>query len=36
VLQKIPLYNAMNTLNGYRQIAIFSPQEVIQYEGEEA
>ncbi|MHB0981544.1 MAG: PIN domain-containing protein [Thermoleophilia bacterium] len=33
--QKIPLYNAMNTLQGYQQIAIFSPQEVIQYEDEE-
>ncbi|MBU2601901.1 MAG: type II toxin-antitoxin system VapC family toxin [Actinobacteria bacterium] len=33
--RKIPLYNAMNTLQGYQQIAIFSPQEVIQYEDEE-
>ena len=33
--QKIPLYNAMNTLRGYQQIAIFSPREVIQYEDEE-
>ena len=33
--QKIPLYNAMNTLRGYQQIAIFSPWEVIQYEDEE-
>ena len=33
--QKIPLYNAMNTLQGYQQIAIFSPREVIQYEDEE-
>ena len=33
--RKIPLYNAMNTLRGYQQIAIFSPQEVIQYEDEE-
>jgi hypothetical protein len=32
---KIPLYNAMNTLKGYQQIAIFSPREVIQYEDEE-
>ena len=30
--QKIPLYNAMNTLRGYQQIAIFSPREVIRYE----
>ena len=27
--QKIPLYNAVNTLHGYGQIAIRSPQEVI-------
>jgi hypothetical protein len=33
--QKIPLYNAMNTLQGYQQIAIFSPREVIQYDEEE-
>ena len=33
--QKIPLYNAMNTLGGHEQIAIFSPREVIQYEDEE-
>ena len=33
--QKIPLYNAMNTLGGYQQIAIFSPREVIRYEDEE-
>jgi predicted nucleic acid-binding protein len=33
--QKIPLYNAINTLKGYQQIAIFSPQEVIQYEDQE-
>ena len=33
--QKIPLYNAMNTLQGYQQIAIFSPREVIRYEDEE-
>jgi len=33
--QKIPLYNAVNTLRGYQQIAIFSPREVIQYEEEE-
>jgi predicted nucleic acid-binding protein len=33
--QKIPLYNALNTLQGYQQIAIFSPREVIQYEDEE-
>jgi len=33
--QKIPLYNAMNTLKGYQQIAIYSPREVIHYEDEE-
>lgn len=27
--QKIPLYNAVNTLNGYDLIDIYSPQEVI-------
>jgi predicted nucleic acid-binding protein len=32
--QKIPLYNAVNTLNGYSQINIFSPLEVIEYEDE--
>ena len=30
--QKIPFYNAVNTLKGYEQIAIFSPLEVIEYE----
>jgi len=30
--QKIPLYNAVNTLHGYREIAIYSPSEVIEYE----
>jgi predicted nucleic acid-binding protein len=30
--QKIPLYNAVNTLHGYREIAIYSPLEVIEYE----
>ena len=29
---KISLYNAVNVLNGYREISIFSPQEVISYE----
>lgn len=33
--QKIPLYNAVNTLRGFASIAIFSPQEVIRYEDEE-
>lgn len=33
--QKIPLYNAVNTLRGFAQLAIYSPQEVIQYEDEE-
>ncbi|MBF0117924.1 MAG: type II toxin-antitoxin system VapC family toxin [Desulfobacterales bacterium] len=30
--QKIPLYNAINMINGYNQIAIYSPLEVIKYE----
>jgi predicted nucleic acid-binding protein len=30
--EKIPLYNAVNTLNGYPEIKIFSPLEVIKYE----
>jgi predicted nucleic acid-binding protein len=30
--QKIPLYNAANVLNGYREITIYSPLEVIEYE----
>jgi predicted nucleic acid-binding protein len=30
--QKIPLYNAVNVLQGYREIAIYSPPEVIEYE----
>lgn len=30
--EKIPLYNAVNTLNGYHSISIFSPLEVIHYE----
>lgn len=30
--RKIPLFNAVNVLNGYRQIAIHSPLEVINYE----
>jgi len=33
--QRIPLYNAVNILQGYRQIAIHSPQEVIQDEDED-
>jgi len=33
--QKIPLYNAINAIQGYPQIAIFSPLEVIRYEDEE-
>ena len=32
--QKIPMYNAVNTLGGYQPIAIFSPREVIRYEDE--
>ena len=30
--QKIPLYNAVNTIHGYGQIAINTPQEVILYD----
>ena len=30
--QKIPLYNAVNTLHGYGEIEIYSPLEVIEYE----
>ena len=30
--EKIPLYNAVNTLNGYLPIKIFSPLEVVKYE----
>jgi len=30
--EKIPLYNAVSTLRGYKGIAIFSPLEVIHYE----
>jgi predicted nucleic acid-binding protein len=30
---KIPKYNAVNTLNGYSQIGIYSPLEVISYDG---
>jgi predicted nucleic acid-binding protein len=30
--KKIPLFNAVNVLKGYRQIAIHSPLEVINYE----
>lgn len=29
--EKIPLYNAVNTLEGYGNIAIYSPREVIRY-----
>lgn len=31
---KIPKYNAVNTLNGYGQIGIYSPLEVISYDGD--
>jgi predicted nucleic acid-binding protein len=30
--QKIPKYNAVNALNGYRTIEIFSPSQVIDYD----
>jgi len=29
--EKIPLYNAINIINGYKQVAIHSPLEVIKY-----
>lgn len=29
---KIPKYNAVNTLNGYKQIGIYSPLEIINYD----
>jgi predicted nucleic acid-binding protein len=32
---KAPLYNAVNVLHGYRELAIHSPSEVIAYEDEE-
>jgi hypothetical protein len=30
--RKIPLFNAVNILKGYRQFAIYSPLKVIDYE----
>ena len=30
--QKIPKYNAVNLVNGYRPLAIYSPLEVLEYE----
>jgi predicted nucleic acid-binding protein len=33
---KIPKYNAVNTLNGYGQIGIYSPLEVISYDSDES
>ena len=33
--QKIPLFNAVNVLEGYNSIWIHSPQEVIAYEDED-
>ena len=33
--RKIPLYNAVNALHGYHAIGIFSPREVIDYEGQD-
>ncbi len=33
--EKIPLYNAVNVLNGHPQIAIYSPLEVSAYEDED-
>ena len=33
---KIPKYNAVNTLNRYGQIGIYSPLEVINYEHDDS
>jgi predicted nucleic acid-binding protein len=33
---KIPKYNAVNTLNGYGQIGIYSPLEVISYDNDDS
>jgi predicted nucleic acid-binding protein len=33
--RKIPLYNGINRVQGYTEIAIHTPQEVIEYENEE-
>jgi predicted nucleic acid-binding protein len=33
---KIPTYNAVNTLNGYGQIGIYSPLEVINYDNDDS
>ena len=33
-LKKIPLYNAVNVLNGYPSLSIISPPEVLYYEDE--
>jgi len=33
---KIPKFNAVNTLNGYGQIGIYSPLEVISYDSDDA
>jgi hypothetical protein len=33
--QRIPMYNAVNKLHGQREIAIYSPLEVIDYEDED-
>jgi hypothetical protein len=30
--EKVPMYNAVSTLHGYKEIDIFSPLEVIYYE----
>jgi predicted nucleic acid-binding protein len=32
--QKVPLYRAINTIKGYKEINIYSPPEVIDYESE--
>jgi hypothetical protein len=30
--QKVPLYNAVNRLEGYNEVGIYTPQEVLTYE----
>jgi hypothetical protein len=32
--QKVPLYRAINTINGYTEINIYSPPKIINYERE--
>jgi len=34
-MKKIPMYDAVNILHGYREIAIHSPLEVAEYEDQD-